>query len=97
MVLDLAARFERLVLERLDARLNRAGGPLFGLAGREQRRHQQPGAESDQTCRQGIALGLLLNRLRCGADIIGGATGNLLGAFLCRARCVTGLVRHRRA
>src|SRR5436190_22765835 len=37
VVLDLAPRFERLVLERLDALLDRAGGALFGLSGREQR------------------------------------------------------------
>jgi len=55
MVLHLAARFERRVLEWFDALLDRTGGALFGPGGREQGRQQHAGTERDQTGRQGIA------------------------------------------
>ena len=89
MVLHLAARFERLVLERFDALLDRTGGALFGPGGREQRRQQHAGTERDQTGRQGIALGLTLDHL--------GRLPYLLGALLDRTRHLPGLARHRGA
>src|SRR5215211_9030033 len=97
MLLDLATRFERLVLDRLDALLDGAGGALFGLSGRKQRRQQEPGAERDQTDRQGIALSLLLDHLGRLSDLFGSAAGGLLSAFLGGTRHVAGAPRRRRA